>query len=169
MALDGRIAPIPAWLPPRARAPSANALRRVVVYLPLMMNSLGQMLSQRLPIVCLPAALEVLLLRRRKTGMVKDEPGLGALLLELESGDRVDAILPRLGAPCLDDPLIGRQLDIAPHHHSSKAGKGTTRFGADLGWSPTAHRAELLSDSERFIDALGAGLKNNFLMDARHG
>src|SRR4051794_33284423 len=125
----------------------------------------AQMLPQRLPIVRVPAAFEVLALALRKARMVEDQPRPGALRLELELRDRIDARLPVADAPGLDDPLIGHQLDVAPLDHPAEAGEGAADLRIDLGRGSAAELAELAGIGERFVDALGAGIENDFLMD----
>src|SRR5262249_6116366 len=126
---------------------------------------LGQMLPQRFPIVRVPAAFEVLALTLREARVVEDEPRPGALRLELELRDRVDARLPVADAPGLDDPLIGDQLDVAPLDHPAETGEGATDLRVDLGRGSAAELAELTGIGERLVDALGARIDNDFLVD----
>src|SRR5215210_2191846 len=107
----------------------------------------------------------MLLLRLRKTGVVENQPGAVALGLELEPGDRVDAGLPVADPPGLDEPLVRHQLEVPSRDHAAETRKGTAGFSRDLGGGSAGHLAELLGVRERLVDALGAGVDDDFLMN----
>ena len=67
------------------------------------------------------------------------------------------------GAPRLHDPLVWDQLDISSDDLSSEQGKGSPRFGVDLG-RRTRECRELLCIQKHLIDALRAGLKLDILV-----
>ena len=117
----------------------------------------------------LPALGEMLLLLRRESGVVQDEPSPSAFGLELEPGNRIDAFGPVDDAPSLDDSLLGDQLDVASYDMAAEAGEGTARPGVDLGRETPRQGAELFGGQERVVDAAWARSQLDFLMDRRPG
>ena len=59
-----------------------------------------------------PSNGKVLAISGREAGMVEDELGTGALGIELEAYDGKDAGFPTGLAPCLNDALVGYQLEL---------------------------------------------------------
>ncbi len=70
-------------------------------------------LLEWLPIVTLPAGIQMVVLAGGKARMVEDQCGFGSARVEFEMDDGIDARLPMCGTPGLHDPLIWDQLYIA--------------------------------------------------------
>src|ERR1700681_1966242 len=92
-----------------------------------------------------------------KAGMVQDQAGTGALRLQFESDDGIDAGRPLTDPPSLDDPLIGDQLNVSRCHSAAEKVANPAFYRMDLSWI-SSKRGELLGIEERFVDALRAGL-----------
>ncbi len=78
----------------------------------------------------------------RKTCVIENDFGLGAMLFEFKFDDRVDALVPMSGTPSLNDSLVGNQFYISSNDQSPEGGKDASRFRVDLGWH-TGERCEL--------------------------
>ena len=68
----------------------------------------------------------------RKTSVVKDNFGAGALPGELEPHNRVDAWIPVDYTPSLDNSLVRHKLDVSSYDTPAKNREGTACFGSDL-------------------------------------
>lgn len=99
----------------------------------------------------------------RESCVIKNQPRLRSLLVELESHNRVKTWIPILLAPRLHDPLIGNQFKVPPYDHSSKNGECPAPFLANLRGSALHHKighlAELLLLGQRVIDSFRGALK----------
>src|ERR1700719_311490 len=93
----------------------------------------------------------------REPFVVQGHNGSRGLGFELKLNDRVDARTPMRGTPRLYDALVGDQLDISTDDLSSEQGKGSPRFGVDLG-RQTRECRELLCIQKHLINALRASL-----------
>jgi hypothetical protein len=74
----------------------------------------------------------------RKARMVHDEPGLGALRVQLEFDDRVYPFWPVAYSPSLDDAPVGYKLDVSPRDDAAEAREGVAGVTIDLGWRTVA-------------------------------
>ena len=105
----------------------------------------------------------------RKSRMIHDESGLGSLICELESDDRVDPRVPSRAAPGLDYPLVWEQLNVSTDNVASETREWTSRFAADF-CRLSGERAEILRADQRFVDAIRARSYDDLMMDGwRHG
>src|ERR1700693_810975 len=84
----------------------------------------GQVFLERLPVVLLPALVEVIVIAFGETGVIEDDECAGALRFEFKFHDGVDAGIPMRGAKGLHDALIGWEFYIAPFDETAKGGKG---------------------------------------------
>ena len=66
----------------------------------------GEELFQRVPVVAVPARIQVIVLAGGEAGVVEDQGGFRVARIELEVGDGVDAGVPVSGAPSLYDALV---------------------------------------------------------------
>jgi hypothetical protein len=81
---------------------------------------------------------------RGEAGMVEDQPGAGALRLQLETRDGVKPLRPLCEPPRLDDALIRNQLNVSSHHAATETVECPTGFGVDLGQSQNPSNRILL-------------------------
>jgi hypothetical protein len=93
---------------------------------------LSQNFFEGLPIMAFPAFGEVLALAIRKTGVVKDEFAVGALLGQLEPGNRVMTGIPIDYAPSLDNALVGHKLNLPPDDMAGKNCKRASGIATDV-------------------------------------
>ncbi len=94
---------------------------------------------------------------------------------------RVDAGIPVGGTPGLDDAFVGDELDLPADDEAAEGGECAAGFGADLrGWGACGHARlhgvaelddalELFRVGESFVDALGAGCEEDFLVNGFGG
>jgi len=75
----------------------------------------GQELLHWIPVVAVPAGVEVVVLPRWKAGVVEEQREFVVAWFQFESDNGVYTCIPVRGAPCLDDALVGDQLDVAAH------------------------------------------------------
>jgi len=99
----------------------------------------------------LPARSEVLLFIFREPNVVENDSGAGAARNQLKPGNRVDARGPGCGAPCLDDPLIRYQFDVAAFDLSTKQLEPSAGFRINLG-RQTAACCEFFGVEQQLIN-----------------
>src|SRR5215469_8605767 len=83
-------------------------------------RSASQKFSERIPVVGLPAISKVLPFALGKACMVKDNFYFGALILQLELRNGIDAWVPIDNPPRLHDPLVGHQFNLPSDDVSTK-------------------------------------------------
>src|SRR5215472_10495721 len=139
--------------------------------------TLSEIFLEWLPIVGPPTFSEVRSLSLRETGMVKNNFGSRALFDKLESRNRVLTRPPAGRAPCLDNPFVWNELEVASHDVAAKGGESSAHLRTDFRgfvfWDHAGlhrstkhhHFIELLGVRKRFINALAACLEHNFLVD----
>src|SRR5438105_5557017 len=127
----------------------------------------AEILAQRVPIHLMPPGVEVVAMLFRKTCLIEDELSPGALAVEFEVHDRVNALVPVADSPRLHDSPTGDELDVAADNHSSEAGKRSTGSIGYLGWSSAGKCLKSAGIGKRRIHALGARLELHLLMNRR--
>ena len=116
------------------------------------------------PVVVVPAPVEVVVLAGGEAGVVEDQRGLGGAGFELEVNDRVDAGIPMGWPPCLHDPLVEDQFDIAANDEAAELREGSSRRRVNCG-GHAAEGSELLLVEDGFVEPLRAGMKVDLVMD----
>src|SRR5580658_897340 len=108
--------------------------------------------------------------------MVKNDPGAGILLDELEPRNRVNAGMPVPRAPGLDNSLVRHELDVPSRDIPAEEREGASHFTTDLGAlvaqvhglqhaTKLDDLVELFGVNECFVDALPAGFEYGLLVD----
>jgi hypothetical protein len=108
--------------------------------------------------------------------MVEDDPGAGALLDEIELGNRINARGPGACPPSLHNSLVWHKLHVSSRDVAAEEGECASRVATYLrglvrhvhGLHDSAEfydLVELFGVGERLVDALSAGLEDRFLMN----
>lgn len=115
-----------------------------------------------------PTPVEVVVLSGREAGVVEDEGGFSGVGVEFEVDDGVDAWVPVTGAPGLHDALIGDEFNVAAGDLTAELGEGSAWGGID-GRIHAGEGGELLLVEDGLVEALGAGVEVDLVMDGSAG
>jgi hypothetical protein len=119
---------------------------------------------ERVPVMAVPAPVQGVVFAGGEAGVVEDQRGLGGAGFELEVNDRVDAGIPMGWPPCLHDPLVEDQFDIAANDEAAELREGSSRRRVNCG-GHAAEGSELLLVEDGFVEPLRAGMKVDLVMD----
>src|SRR5437773_2704391 len=99
----------------------------------------------------------------RQSGLVENEPGAAAHLLQLEARDRIDAVRHAADAPCLHDAAAGFQLDVDAADVAAVGEESAADLGADLDLAVGGEGCVLLRAHQRAVDAGWWSLERDLL------
>src|SRR5271170_5249564 len=99
----------------------------------------SQIFRQGFPVVGFPSAGEMFPQAVGEASMVENDFRVRALLLKLETSNRIHTLAPPSRSPCLDNSLVGQKLDVASRDVAVKTGKRATSFPADHRGSSILH------------------------------
>jgi len=128
----------------------------------------GEELFQRVPVVAVPARIQVIVLAGGEAGVVKDHGGPGRFWPELKVDDGVGAGVPVCGAPGLNDALVGDELNSSTNDEAAKLRECPAGGWVD-GCGQSGKRRELLLVEEGLVKAVGTGLEIDLVVDGCAG
>src|SRR5580693_1121679 len=137
---------------------------------------LGKEFFEWFPIVGFPARGQAFCFAVREAGVIKYDPGAGALLYEFEPRNRIDTRRPVSRSPSLNDALVGKKFYVTSRNVSAEEGECASHLRANLSGlvgqmhglhdsTELDHLVELFGVGERVVNALPAGFENRLLMN----
>ena len=124
-----------------------------------------------------PSDRQVIGVSGGKAGVIENDPGRRALLIQLEARHGEDSGTPTDLSPSLDDTSAGQELELASDDVAPKKAEGSAGLPTDLrglgldvcqryGPPDQLDLLKLLRVGKRVVDALWTGLDERLLVDS---